>query len=76
MADGDMYMAMYMGILLGWPKGVVAMMGSFILGAIIGVMLIVTKIRSRKQSVPFVPFMVAAILITLVWGEQIIGYVN
>ena len=76
MADGDMYVALYMGMLLGWPKGMVAFMGSFILGAIVGVFLIVSKIRSRKETVPFVPFMVAATAIALLWGEQIIRCVN
>lgn len=76
MADGDMYVALYMGVLLGWPKGIVAMMGSFILGALVGVFLIVCKIRSRKQTVPFVPFMVSATVIALLWSEQIIHFVN
>jgi len=51
-------------------------MGSFVLGAIVGVFLIVTRLRTRKQTVPFVPFMVASILIALLWGEQIIRYVG
>lgn len=76
MADGDMYVAMYMGLLIGWPKGLVAMMVSFILGAVIGVFLIVTKIRSRKDTVPFVPFMIVAMAIALLWGKLIIGYVS
>ena len=76
MADGDMYVAMYMGLILGWPKGLVAMMGSFILGAVIGVILIATKIRSRKDTVPFVPFMVIATMIALLWGDKLIGFVS
>ena len=35
MADGDMYVAMYMGLLLGWPRGG-ALLGSFVLGAVVG----------------------------------------
>lgn len=76
MADGDMYVALYMGLLLGWPRGVLALQGSFILGAVVGVILIATGLRSRKDTLPFVPFMVAAITIILVWGEQIIRYVS
>jgi leader peptidase (prepilin peptidase)/N-methyltransferase len=76
MAEGDMYVAMYMGILLGHPRGLVAMMGSFILGALVGLLLIVTGRRSRKDTLPFVPFMVGATGIALVWGEQIIRYVS
>ncbi len=76
MADGDMYIAMYMGLLLGWPRGVMALLGSFILGAIVGLILIATRLRSRKDTLPFVPFMVGATVIALVWGEQIIRYVS
>lgn len=74
MADGDMYAALYMGLLLGWPKGLVALMCSFILGAIVGVILIVFKIRSRKEAVPFVPFMICAMGIAMIWGEQLIRF--
>jgi leader peptidase (prepilin peptidase)/N-methyltransferase len=62
--------------LLGWPKGLVAMMGSFIIGAVVGVFLIVSKIKGRKDTVPFVPFMIAAMVIAMLWGESLIGYVN
>ena len=71
MAEGDMYAALYMGMLLGWPKGMVAMMASFILGAVVGIGLIMTGIRGRKETVPFVPFMVAGMVLTLLWGETI-----
>lgn len=71
MADGDMYVALYMGLLLGWPRGMVAMILSFVIGASVGVILITTKIRSRKDTLPFVPFMVTGILVALVWGTQI-----
>lgn len=76
MADGDMYVAMYMGLLLGWPRGVTALLLSFIIGAFVGVWLIVTGLRGRKDTVPFVPFMVVAMTIVLVWGEHIIRYVS
>jgi len=74
MADGDMYVALYMGILLGWPRGMVALLLSFIIGAVVGVFLILTKLRSRKQTIPFVPFMITAMAISLIWGERIWHY--
>lgn len=76
MADGDMYIALYMGLLMGWPRGVVALALSFILGAVTGIGLIVLGICSRKETVPFVPFMVGAIVITLLWGEKLIRFVS
>ncbi len=71
MAEGDMYVAMYMGLLLGWPRGMVAILLSFVIGAAVGVMLIISKIRSRKDTLPFVPFMVTGMVIALLWGEQL-----
>jgi leader peptidase (prepilin peptidase)/N-methyltransferase len=52
------------------------MMSSFVLGAIVGVFLIATKIKGRKETVPFVPFMIAAMVIAMLYGEQIIRFVN
>jgi len=71
MADGDMYVAFYVGILLGWPRGMVAMILSFVIGASMGIFLIIAKLRTRKDSLPFIPFMVIATLIALVWGTGI-----
>jgi leader peptidase (prepilin peptidase)/N-methyltransferase len=71
MAEGDMYVALYMGLLLGWPKGLVAVLLSFVFGATISIGLIIAKIKSRKDTIPFAPFMVLASIVALVWGSQI-----
>ncbi len=76
MAEGDMYVALYLGLLLGYPKGIIAIMGSFVLGAVVGIFLIGTKLRSRKDTLPFVPFMVVSSVVTLVWSEQIIRFLS
>lgn len=60
MAEGDVDVALYLGLLLGWPRGIIGLGLSFVLGAVVGVLLIVLKLKSRKDTVPFVPFMVAA----------------
>ncbi len=69
MADGDMYAAAYIGLLLGWPKGLVALFLSFVIGAVVGIVLIATGLRKRHDSVPFVPFMVLGAMIALYSGE-------
>lgn len=76
MAEGDMYVAWYVALLLGYPKGILAIMLSFVSGALVGILLIGLKIRTRKQTLPFVPFMVAGTVITLVFGEQIIRFLS
>ena len=72
MAEGDMYIALYMGLLLGWPKGIVALMGSFILGAVIALILMVFGKKKFGQTIPFGPFMILGIVVGLLWGEQIL----
>lgn len=76
MAEGDMDVALYFGLLLGWPRGLIGLGVSFVLGAVIGVLLIVLKLKSRKDTVPFVPFMVAGVIIVLLWGERLIGFLG
>ncbi|MFH1244699.1 MAG: prepilin peptidase [bacterium] len=76
MADGDMYVAAYVGLLTGWPRGALALGLSFVLGAIVGVSLMVFRLRSRNDTLPFVPFMMVAMLIVLVWGERLIGFLG
>jgi prepilin signal peptidase PulO-like enzyme (type II secretory pathway) len=44
----------------------------FLLGAVVGSALIVTKIRSRKEPVPFGPFMAAGALTAIFVGTQLL----
>lgn len=76
MAEGDMYVAAYVGLLTGWPRGVLAIGLSFVLGAILGVIMIGLKLATRKDTLPFVPFMMVAMVVVLLWGGQIIGFLG
>lgn len=76
MAEGDIYVAAYVGLLTGWPGGVLAIGLSFVMGAGVGVMLILTGLRTRKDTLPFVPFLVTAMAVVLVWGDQLIRFLG
>jgi leader peptidase (prepilin peptidase)/N-methyltransferase len=74
MGFGDVKLAGVLGALMGylsWSALVVATFGAFLLGAIVGVALIVTRRGGRKTAIPFGPFMIAAALITLFAGGWI-----
>lgn len=71
---GDVRMGMFMGFLLGLSGGIVALFLSYILGAIAGIFLIATKKRKLDSQVPFGTFMAIAMLITMIWGEQILAW--
>ncbi len=71
---GDIRLGMLMGFLLGIEQGLVALFLSYILGAIIGIILILTKKRTLEGQVPFGTFMSVSIIITLLFGEQILTW--
>jgi leader peptidase (prepilin peptidase) / N-methyltransferase len=75
MGFGDVRLAGVIGFMLGWlGLGYVAlaMFVSFLLASVIGITLIVTRIKSRKDSVPFGPFMATGAVIAVLWGQPII----
>jgi leader peptidase (prepilin peptidase) / N-methyltransferase len=53
---------------LGWGEFITGLYGGFFLGAIVGIALIVGKVMTRKQMVPFGPFMLIGALAGVVLG--------
>jgi len=74
MGGGDVKLAAMIGAFLGWRYIIISLFLGFFLGALAGIFLIMTKIKSREDVVPFGPFIVLGSLITLLWGEQIISW--
>ncbi len=72
MGGGDVKLAAMIGAFLGWRYIIISLFLGFFLGAIAGIVLILSKIKSREDVVPFGPFIVLGSMITLLWGEQII----
>ena len=74
MGVGDIKLAFLMGLLLGFPYILVALFFSFLIGAIIGIGLILAKRKTMKSEVPFGPFLVIGTFTALFWGEIIINW--
>lgn len=71
MGLGDVKYGLVMGWLLGWQRMIVGLMVAFIMGAVVGVGLVIAKKRKIKQELPFGPFLVTGTFLALVWGNQI-----
>ncbi|PKL72413.1 prepilin peptidase [Candidatus Kuenenbacteria bacterium HGW-Kuenenbacteria-1] len=69
---GDIRMGALMGLFLGWPQILVALFFAYILGAIIGVILIIFKKKGMKSEIVFGTFLAIGALISLFFGEQIL----
>jgi leader peptidase (prepilin peptidase)/N-methyltransferase len=75
MGFGDVKLAFLLGLTLGWSsvaETIVGFMLGFVLGAVIGVGLIAAGIRTRKQPVPFGPFLAAGTIISIFVGDVIV----
>lgn len=71
MGMGDVKLVALMGLVLGWPKIVVALFLAFLTGALIGVILVIMGEKRLSSHIPFGPFLTAATLISLFWGGLI-----
>lgn len=74
MGIGDIKLAFLMGLVLGWPNIVIALFSAFLIGAIIGIVLIILGRKSLKSEVPFGPFLVAGTFIALFFGQEIVSF--
>ena len=74
MGIGDIELAAMIGAFLGWRYIIISLFLGFFLGALAGIILILSKIKSREDVVPFGPFIVLGSLITLLWGDSIITW--
>ncbi len=68
---GDVKLAAPLALILGWPKVLVGVFLAFLLGAVFGVGLLVTRKARFGYAVPFAPFLIIGTLLSLVFGQQI-----
>lgn len=72
MGWGDVEVCAIAGLFLGLKLVVFMIMISFFLGTLIGIILLILKVKSRKDYLPFVPFIFVASLITVLVGDKFI----
>lgn len=73
MGWGDMEICLICGLFLGFKLTFVMLFFSFIIGALIGVLLILSKKKSAKDYIPFGPFVAIAAIFTMLCGQNILN---
>lgn len=74
MGGGDIKLSALMGLYLG-PVGVtVALFLAFLLGGLTGIVLLVTRLKRRQDTIPFGPFLALGGIIALLWGGRIVDW--
>jgi leader peptidase (prepilin peptidase)/N-methyltransferase len=74
MGGGDVKLLAMIGAFLGWKAVILTILLSSFIGSIIGIMLILIKGKDFKYAIPFGPFLALGAVISLFWGEQLIGW--
>ena len=74
MGGGDMKLGAMLGAFLGWKALLLALFAAIVLGGVVGVAVLVSGLRGRKDPIPFGPFLAAGGAMALFWGERIIDW--
>jgi leader peptidase (prepilin peptidase)/N-methyltransferase len=74
MGWGDVKMAALIGMVVGYPLIFVAILLAVVSGGLVAWIMIITRARSRKQSIPFGPFLSLSAMATLLWGNAILDW--
>lgn len=74
MGWGDVKLAGLIGLASGFPLIVVAIFLAVVSGGLVAVMLLLLKIKKRKEPIPFGPFLAIAAIATLLWGSDILHW--
>ncbi|HZN86905.1 MAG TPA: A24 family peptidase [Burkholderiales bacterium] len=72
MGYGDFKLLAAIGAWLGWQKLPLVILLSSVVGAAVGIGLMVLARHGRDKPIPFGPYLAAAGLIALFWGEDIV----
>jgi len=72
MGVGDVKLMLSLGLLFGWPD--IALIGalSFIIGALVSVLLITANKKKMKDKIPFGPFIAISATLVFVWGAGLL----
>ncbi len=65
MGFGDVKLMGAMGLFFGWTNIIAVSVIAFLLGAIISIILIVSKIKKTNEYIPFGPFIVLAAFVVM-----------
>lgn len=71
---GDVKLIFPLALLMGWPKMWVGVWLAFVIGASVGVILLVIKKKKLGQAVPFAPFLVIGTFLSLLYGESLLSW--
>ncbi|MBO8128749.1 MAG: prepilin peptidase [Peptococcaceae bacterium] len=74
MGGGDIKLAAVVGLYLGWSQGLLALFLAAVMAGAAGLVLMVLRIKGRKDYIAFGPGIAAGAFVTILWGESIVQW--
>ena len=71
---GDIRLGALMGAALGWPDVITAIVISYWLGAVVGLILVIFRNYGLKSELAFGTFLTAATVAVFIWGEVMVNW--
>ncbi|NTW45821.1 MAG: prepilin peptidase [Candidatus Moranbacteria bacterium] len=71
MGAGDAWLALVLGLVVGWRLLLPTLTIAFGTGAIVGIVLMVSGRKGLKSQLPFAPFLVASVIFMLFFGTMV-----
>lgn len=74
MGIGDIKLGFLIGLISLYPYILISLFSAFILGGLIGIILVLANKKSFKDTIPFGPFLIVGGYISIFFGEQILHW--
>ena len=74
MGFGDVKLAFVLGVWLGLEQSLLCLLLAFILGGVVGVTLLLTGLKTRKDVIPFGPYLCVSGWVSLLCGKELIAW--
>ena len=71
---GDLRIAVFMGLILGWEKILLALFLAYLIGSIISLAFITAGKLTRQSCVPFGPFLALGTIVAFFWGQGVLDW--
>jgi len=76
MGWGDVKLAALIGLITGFPLVILALFFAVIGGGLTAAILLLLKLKGRKDAIPFGPFLSLSAMVTLFWGSNILNWLT
>lgn len=71
---GDIRLGVFMGVILGFPAIIMALLFAYILGAIISAVFLILKKKTMTDATPFGTYLTVGTVIAMIWGNNVIEW--